>query len=453
MKKSQPLLRILRTSNNEAKLWEETTMKLNRRLFIGTGAAAAATLSAPTVFAAGHGKPRVVVVGGGAGGATAARYIAKDSKGEIDVTLIEPTRMYYTCFFSNLYLGGVKEIDNLGHSYGTLAAGGVNVVHDWAVDVDRDAKTVALAGGGSVPYDKLILSPGIDFVEGAVEGWDLSAQNAMPHAYKGGSQTELLKAKIAAMPEGGTFAMVAPPNPYRCPPGPYERVSMVAHYLKANNPTAKIIVADPKPKFSKMALFQEGWADNYDGMIDWIGEDFGGGAVSVDPAAMTVTIDGEVTSVDACNVIPAMKAGRIAELAGVTDGNWAPVNAADMSTKADADVYVLGDASQQGDMPKSGFSANSQAKVCANAVRGALTGSKVFPAKFSNTCWSLIDTATASKLVPPTRQRTRRLPRLTGLSRPRVKMRPCAKPPMRNPKVGMRVSPQTCSAKTILGGL
>jgi sulfide dehydrogenase [flavocytochrome c] flavoprotein subunit len=367
-------------------------MKLNRRLFLGTGAAAAASLSAPSVFADGHGKPRVVVVGGGAGGATAARYLAKDSKGAIDVTLIEPTRMYYTCFFSNLYLGGVKEFDDLGHSYGKLAAGGVNVVHDWAVGVDRDAKTVSLAGGGSLPYDKLILSPGIDFVDGAVAGWDLFAQNAMPHAYKGGSQTELLKAQIAAMRQGGTFAMVAPPNPYRCPPGPYERVSMVAHYMKANNPTGKIIVADPKPKFSKMALFQEGWADHYDGMIDWIGSDFGGGEVSVDPAAMTVTIDGEETKVDVCNVIPAMKAGRIAELAGVTDGNWAPVNAADMSTKADADVYVLGDASSQGDMPKSGFSANSQAKVCANAVRGALTGSKVFPAKFSNTCWSLIDT-------------------------------------------------------------
>jgi NADPH-dependent 2,4-dienoyl-CoA reductase/sulfur reductase-like enzyme len=342
------------------------------------------------MVSAANGKPRVVVVGGGAGGATAARYIAKDSKGEIDVTLIEPTRMYYTCFFSNLYLGGFKEIGDLGHTYGGLATGGVNVVHDWAVGVDRDAKTVALAGGGSVPYDKLILSPGIDFVEGAVEGWDLSAQNAMPHAYKAGSQSELLKAQLMAMPEGGTFAMVAPPNPYRCPPGPYERISMVAHFLKQNNPTAKIIVADPKAKFSKMALFQEGWANHYSGMIDWIGEDFGGGNVSVDPDAMTLTIDGEETKVDVCNVIPAMKAGRIAELAGVTEGNWAPVNAADMSTKADPDIYVLGDASQQGDMPKSGYSANSQAKVCANAVRGALTGSKVFPAKFANTCWSLI---------------------------------------------------------------
>jgi len=368
-------------------------MIINRRTFVSTAAAAAGTLTAPAVMAAGHGKPRVVVVGGGAGGATAARYIAKDSKGAIDVVLVEPSRKYYTCFFSNLYLGGFKQLSDIGHTYGKLASDyGVNVVHDWAIGVDRDAKTVSLAGGDTLSYDKLILSPGIDFVEGAVDGWGIEAQNAMPHAYKAGSQSELLKAQLMAMPEGGTFAMVAPPNPYRCPPGPYERVSMVAHFLKNNNPTAKIIVADPKPKFSKMALFQEGWNNHYAGMIDWVGSEFGGDNVSVNPGDMTVSIDGEVTKVDVCNVIPAMKAGRIAELAGVTDGNWAPVNAADMSTKADADVYVLGDASQQGDMPKSGFSANSQAKVCANAVRGALTGSKVFPAKFSNTCWSLIDT-------------------------------------------------------------
>ena len=366
-------------------------MSLTRRGFIGNSAAAAALLSAPSLHAGSHAKPRVVVVGGGAGGATAARYIAKDSKGAVDVTLVEPTRTYYTCFFSNLYLGGVKEFDDIGHTYGKLAASGINVVHDWAIGVDRDKKMVSLAGGSALPYDKLILSPGIDFVEGAVEGWDLSSQNAMPHAYKAGSQSELLKAQIMAMPQGGTYAMVAPPNPYRCPPGPYERVSMVAHYLSQHNPTAKIIVADPKPKFSKMALFQEGWNAHYSGMIDWIGSEFGGANAAVDPNAMTVSIDGELIKVDACNVIPAMKAGRIAAIAGVTDGNWAPVNAADMSTKADKDVYVLGDASQQGDMPKSGFSANSQAKVCANAVRGALTGSKIFPAKFANTCWSLIN--------------------------------------------------------------
>ncbi|MEN8893969.1 NAD(P)/FAD-dependent oxidoreductase [Planktotalea arctica] len=375
-------------------------MKLNRRVFIGTGAAAAASvLSAPMVHGAAHGRPKVVVVGGGAGGATAARYLAKDSKGEIDVTLIEPTRSYYTCFFSNLYIGGFREADSLAHSYGTLASQyGINVVHDWAVGIDRDARTVALAGGGSVPYDRLILSPGIDFVDGAVAGWDLSAQNKMPHAYKGGSQMELLKAQIEAMPQGGTFAMVAPPNPYRCPPGPYERVSMVAHLLKNTNPTAKIIVADPKPKFSKMGLFQEGWADNYAGMVDWIGSDFGGANVEVDPEAMTVSIDGEVTKVDACNVIPAMKAGRICEMAGITEGNWAPVSGHTMQSRMDENIHVLGDATNQGDMPKSGFSANSQAKVAAMAVRGALTGSKVFPAKFSNTCWSLIDTDNGVKV-------------------------------------------------------
>ncbi|MFT5650766.1 MAG: sulfide dehydrogenase [flavocytochrome c] flavoprotein subunit [Yoonia sp.] len=367
-------------------------MTFNRRMFLGTAVAATGLLAAPMVMAAGHGRPRVVVVGGGAGGATAARYIAKDSNGEIDVTLIEPSRQYYTCFFSNLYLGGFRDMDSLGHSYGGLASGGINVVHDWAVGVDRDAKTVRLAGGASIPYDRLILSPGIDFVDGAVEGWDITAQNAMPHAYKGGSQTELLKAQIMEMPQGGTFAMVAPPNPYRCPPGPYERISMVAHTLKEVNPTAKILIADPKPKFSKQGLFEEGWANHYDGMIERVGPDFGGDSVSVDPNAMTLTIDGEVTKVDVCNVIPAMKAGRIAELAGVTEGNWAPVNAADLSSKMDENIHVLGDACAQGDMPKSGFSANSQAKVCANAVRGALTGSTVFPARFANTCWSLIDT-------------------------------------------------------------
>ena len=367
-------------------------MKLNRRAFIGTGAAAAAALSAPHVRAASHGKPKVVVIGGGAGGATAARYLAKDSKGEIDVTLVEPTRTYYTCFFSNLYIGGYREFSSLGHSYGGLAASGVNVIHDWAIGVDRGAKTVTLAGGAVLPYDRLILSPGIDFVDGAVPGWDVTKQNKMPHAYKAGSQTELLKAQLEAMPQGGVFAMIAPPNPYRCPPGPYERISMVAHLLKETNPTAKIIVADPKPKFSKQALFQDGWQRHYSGMVDWIGPDFGGDKVSVDADAMTINIDGEVTKVDVCNVIPAMKAGRICEIAGINDGNWAPVDGHTMVSRMDENIHVLGDASAQGDMPKSGFSANSQAKVAAMAVRGALTGSKVFPAKFSNTCWSLLGT-------------------------------------------------------------
>lgn len=333
------------------------------------------------------------MIGGGAGGATAARYIAKDSKGEIDVTLIEPSRSYYTCFFSNLYIGGFRSLDSIAHNYGTLAADyGINVVHDWAIGVDRDAKTIALAGGGSVPYDRLVISPGIDFVDGSVPGWDLSSQTKMPHAYKAGTQTALLKAQIEAMPQGGTYVMVAPPNPYRCPPGPYERISMVAHYLKERNPTAKIIIGDPKPKFSKQGLFEEGWQTHYGGMIERIGPDFGGENISVNPDTMEVDIDGEVIKADVVNVIPAQKAGAICDAASLTDGNWAPVSGHTMQSRIDENIHVLGDASAQGDMPKSGFSANSQAKVAAMAVRGALTGSRVFPAKFSNTCWSLIDT-------------------------------------------------------------
>ncbi len=372
-------------------------MTLSRRRFVGMSAALAAGLAAPMVRA--QGRPRVVVIGGGCGGATAARYLAKDSNGEIDVTLIEPQRTYYTCFFGNLAIGGFQNFEDLGHSYATLASDyAINVVHDMAVGVDRDARSVRLAGGGDVPYDRLVISPGIDFVDGSVPGWDATVQDVMPHAYKGGTQVEVLKAQIEAMPEGGRYAMVAPPNPYRCPPGPYERVSMVAHLLTQINPTAKILIVDPKEKFSKQALFEEGWQAHYTGMISRIGPDFGAENTEVDPASMTVIVDGVEERVDVCNVIPAQKAGWIAHAAGLTEGNWAPVMPDSMRSRLDENVYVLGDATNQGDMPKSGFSANSQAKVAAMAIRGELTGSSVFPAKYSNTCWSLIATEDAVKV-------------------------------------------------------
>lgn len=367
-------------------------MTFSRRGFLGTIAASSAAFAAPAVL--GQTKPRVVVIGGGAGGATCARYIAKDSDGAIDVTLIEPSEVYYTCFFSNLYLGGFRDFESLGHRYDKLASEyGITLARDMAAGVDREAGTVTLTGGETIAYDRLVIAPGIDFVDGSVPGWDLSQAEIMPHAYKAGPQTQLLKSQIEAMPEGGTFCMVAPPNPYRCPPGPYERVSMVAHMLKQNNPSAKILIVDPKEKFSKQGLFEEGWEKHYTGMITRIGPDFGGDNVEVRPDAMEVVIDGEVEKVDVCNVIPGQRAGMIAADAGVTDDSgWAPVNPHSMATRADANVYVLGDASSQGDMPKSGFSANSQAKVAAMSIRSELTDSKAFPAKYSNTCWSLIGT-------------------------------------------------------------
>ncbi len=365
-------------------------MNMNRRMFLGTGLATSALLSAPMVW--GQAKPKVVVIGGGAGGATAARYLAKDSAGALDVTLVEANPIYTTCFFSNLYIGGFRDFESLQHGYDKMAAGGVTVINDLATGVDRAAKTVTLAGGQVLPYDRLILSPGIDFKEGSVAGWSHETHaEIMPHAYKAGPQTQLLKAMVESMPQGGTFAMVAPQNPYRCPPGPYERISMIAHVLKNTNPTAKILVLDPKEKFSKQAVFEEGWAKHYDGMISWIGPDFGGGAVEVRPETMELVVDGEVTKVDACNVIPGQMAGKIAAIAGVTDDKgWAPVHADSMKSKTDENIFVLGDSSAQGDMPKSGFAANSQAKVAAMTVRAELTGSKAFPAKYTNTCWSLL---------------------------------------------------------------
>lgn len=347
-------------------------------------------LSAPVVF--GQAKPRVVVIGGGAGGATVARYLAKDSDGALDVTLVEANPIYTTCFFSNLYLGGFREFESLQHGYDKVVAGGVTVINDRATGVDRAARTVTLAGGQVLAYDRLVLSPGIDFQDGSVPGWsaDMHAE-IMPHAYKAGPQTQLLKSMVEAMPEGGTFAMIAPPNPYRCPPGPYERISMVAHLLKQKNPTAKILILDPKEKYSKQALFEEGWGRHYDGMVEWIGPEFGGGAVEVRPETMEIVVDGEVQKVDCCNVIPGQMAGAIAQIAGVTDeSGWAPVHPDSMKSKADDNVFVLGDSSAQGDMPKSGFAANSQAKVAAMTIRADLTGSKAFPAKYTNTCWSLI---------------------------------------------------------------
>ena len=365
-------------------------MTLNRRMFLGTGLATGAILSAPMVW--GQAKPKVVVIGGGAGGATAARYLAKDSAGALDVTLVEANPIYTTCFFSNLYIGGFREFESLQHGYDKMAAGGVTVINDMATGVDRAAKTVTLAGGQVLPYDRLILSPGIDFKEGSVAGWSHETHaEVMPHAYKAGPQTQLLKAMVESMPQGGTFAMVAPQNPYRCPPGPYERISMIAHVLKNSNPTAKILVLDPKDKFSKQAVFEEGWAKHYDGMISWVGPEFGGAAVEVRPDTMEVVVDGEVPKVDACNVIPGQMAGKIAAIAGVTDDKgWAPVDPFSMKSKMDENVFVLGDSAAQGDMPKSGFAANSQAKVAAMTVRAELTGSKAFPAKYTNTCWSLL---------------------------------------------------------------
>ncbi len=365
--------------------------KYSRRSFVSLMAASTTALAMPSLaFGA---VPRVVVIGGGAGGATAAKYIAKDSKGAINVTLVEASKRYYTCFFSNLYLGGVRNYGSIGHNYYGLAVNhGVNLVHEWANSVDTAAKKVNLGSGASVSYDKLVISPGIDLKYDSINGYSADVQSRMPHAWKSGTQVQLLKSQVLKMKKGGTFVIVTPPNPYRCPPGPYERISMIAHQFKKTNPTAKIVVLDPKNKFSKQGLFMEGWQKHYPGMIEWINAETHGGIKNINADKMEFETDLDTFKADAASVIPAQKAGAIAMSAGVNKGDWCPIVPSSMQSQADENIYVLGDASIAKSMPKSGFSANSQAKVAANHIRGSLTGSKIFDARYSNTCWSLVAT-------------------------------------------------------------
>lgn len=368
--------------------------QLTRRQFnkaLGLGAAA---ITMP-INVIGQAKPKVVIVGGGAGGATAARYVAKNSKGAVDVTLIENSKTYTTCFFSNLYLGGVRDYDSITHSYDTLASDyGVNVVHGYASEVDRAGKMVKLQDGTSVSYDRLVLSPGIDLVYDSIPGYSEEAAEIAPHAWQAGPQTQLLKTKLDALENGDNIVMVAPPNPYRCPPGPYERVSMMAHLFKTKGMTdSTITILDPKPKFSKQGLFTAGWEKHYPGVVEWISPDVHGGILGVDVNAGTVETDLDTFNGTLLNIIPKQTAGAIAHQAElVDDSGYCQIVSDSMRSTVDENIFVIGDASVAGDMPKSGFSANSQAKIAAMHILGDVIAGKTFPAKYSNTCWSMIGT-------------------------------------------------------------
>jgi sulfide dehydrogenase [flavocytochrome c] flavoprotein subunit len=362
-----------------------------RQLIKGAGTLALANgLSLPAIAQA---KPRLVVVGGGPGGATVAKYAARE--GGIDVTLIEPAKQFVTCFHSNLYLGDFRSWESLTHSYGTLASKyGVKLVHQTAQSIDRQKRTVRLADGSIHAYDRLVVAPGIDIRFDSVPGYSEAASEILPHAWKAGPQTQLLKRQLDAVPDGGVIVMIAPPNPYRCPPGPYERISMMAHVLKAKKHTkSRIIVIDPKATFSKQGLFQEGWERHYPGMVEWQDPKMHGGIKGVDAKSMTVKTDLADYKADLINVIPAQMAGAVARNAGLVDKTgFCPIDPASMRSTLDANVYVVGDACIPGDMPKSGFAANSQAKVAAMMIRGELVKARTFPARYTNTCWSLIET-------------------------------------------------------------
>ncbi|HEX6110970.1 MAG TPA: NAD(P)/FAD-dependent oxidoreductase [Geminicoccaceae bacterium] len=350
---------------------------------------AAATLGFPVPLSS-QAKGRVVVIGGGAGGATCARYLAKEGSGALTVTMVEEQPVYTTCFYSNLYLAGWRDFDSITHGYQGLARVGVERVRARAVGADPVAKRVRLAGGGSLAYDKLVVAPGIDIRYRSIVGYNEDAARKMPHSWKAGAQTRLLRGQLEAMPDGGLFVITAPPEPYRCPPGPYERASLIASYFTRAKPRSKILILDAKDSFSKQALFEEGWNTYYRGMVEWVPGTFGGEVSSVDPAAMTiVTTAGDIHKADVANVVPAQEAGGFARAAGlVDDSGWCPIVPASMASQRQPDIYVIGDAAIASAMPKSAFAANSQAKVVAMMIRTELTGSRAFPARYRNTCWS-----------------------------------------------------------------
>ncbi len=357
-----------------------------RQLLLG-----AAGLAAPAILRAQGANARVVVVGGGFGGATVARYLRAWAP-RVQVTLVEPAERFVTCPFSNHYLAGLRSWDSISHGYDGLRAAGVQVIHARAEDVDGQRRSLRLHTGQELPWDRLVLSPGVDMRWGALEGYDEAAAELAPHAWKAGAQTQLLRRQLQAMPDGGVFVMVIPDNPFRCPPGPYERASLVAHYLRQHKPRSKVLLLDAKNNFSKKALFLQGWKALYGDLIEWVSLAQDGQVVRVDAAALEVeTVFGTRHRADVLNVIPPQKAGRIAERAGVTDASgWAPVRGEDLASPLVDGIHVLGDAALAGPIPKSGFAANNQGKVVAAALAAALSGQPAPTAWYANTCYSLL---------------------------------------------------------------
>src|SRR5499426_1611117 len=360
--------------------------RTNRREFLKAAAAGAAMLPLPAIAQGAAG--RVVVVGGGFGGASCARFI-KRLDPRVNVTLVEANPTFIACPFSNGVIVGLRDLKEQQFGYDKVGAE-VTVTISAGTAVDAQGRTVTLANGTRLPYDRLVLSPGIDIRWDGLPGYTEAAAERMPHAWKAGEQTLLLRRQLEAMADGGTVIITAPANPFRCPPGPYERASLIAYYLKTKKPKSKLIILDAKDAFSKQRLFENAWKALYPN-IEWVSLSKGGKVTSVEPGDMTLVTDFGRHKADVANVIPPQKAARIAELAGVTDrSGWCPIDPVTFESKLQQNIHVIGDASIAGAMPKSAFSANAQAKVCAAAVAKLLAGGSSGEPKLINTCYSLV---------------------------------------------------------------
>ncbi len=354
-----------------------------RRDFIA--AAGALGLARPALAQA---AAKVVVIGGGFAGATAARAIKALEPGA-SVTLLEPKTTFTACPFSNEVIVGMRELSAQQFGYDGVRKAGVEVVHEAATAVDSEARVATTSSGAKFAYDRLVLAPGVAMNWGALPGYTEAAAEKMPHAWEAGAQTTLLRNQLEAMPDGGAVVISAPANPYRCPPGPYERASLIAWYLKTKKPKSKLLLLDSKDVFSKQKLFQNAWKEFYPN-LEWVSQSSGGGVVSVDPATLTFVTDFDKHKADVGNVIPPQKAGAIAAIAGVADRTgWCPVDPVTFESTLRKNIHVVGDACIGGAMPKSAFAANAQAKACAAAVVSLLRGAPPPEPLLLNTCYSV----------------------------------------------------------------
>ena len=358
--------------------------------FLGTTAGLGLAGFTPLTNAINY-QARVIVIGGGYGGATVAKYLRLTNP-RIEVTLIEKDSKYISCALSNEVLSNERTLESLTFNYDGLAKFyGVKILHDEATEVEPINKKVSTRGGQTLHYDRLVISPGVAFRWDAIEGYDESATELMPHAWFAGEQTLLLRRQLEAMEDGGKVFIVAPPNPYKCPPGPYERAALIAHHLHHHKKSkSKVVIFDAKDSFGKKALFEQSWEQHYPGMIKWIPASEDGKVQAVDPKNLSVVTEFDEHKGDVVNLIPPQKAGLIAELAGLTDDTgWCPVNHRTFESRIHKNIHIVGDACIAAPMPKSAYAANTQAKVCATAIDALINGNPPPEPSYVNTCYSI----------------------------------------------------------------
>jgi len=350
---------------------------------------AATSLAIPSILRA-QSAGRVVVVGGGFSGAACARAL-KRTQGDLQVILIEPNAVYTSCPFSNEVIASLRDIEAQQFGYDKLAAEGVTVISQTVTTIEPQLRSVMTADGVALPFDRLVLSPGIDFHFEGLPGYDEAASEKMPHAWKAGAQTMLLRRQLEAMADGGTVAIAIPANPSRCPPAPYERASLIAHYLKTKKPRSKVLILDAKDNFSQQRLFEKAWKELYGDMIERVALSQGGRVTSVDPATRTIVTEFGNYAPDVANIIPPQRAGRVAEIAGATDATgWCPIDPVTFESKRVKNIHVIGDACLGGGIPKSASAASAQGKACAAAIVNLFAGRAPEAPRLTGVCYNTV---------------------------------------------------------------